>query len=138
MSNRIRELRLEKNLTQTELGKIINVSQRSVGFYETGDRDPDTDTLKQLADFFNVSIDYLLGRNNKTFDELTDDISEDLIFLGIDPEESKREHKAMRTINPYKNLTEDEIDKMEEYKRFLFLQRSKEESAAEEMSAMGK
>ena len=64
MINRLRELRKEKGLTQVELAKLLNVSDRSVGFYETGERDPDTETLKLLADFFNVSIDYLLCRAN--------------------------------------------------------------------------
>ncbi len=64
MVNRLRELRKEKGLTQIELAKLLNVSDRSVGFYETGERDPDTDTLKNLADFFSVSIDYLLCRSN--------------------------------------------------------------------------
>lgn len=62
MTNRIKQLRIEKNLTQEQLGKVLNVSGRSVGFYESGDRDPDTTTLGKLADYFNVSIDYLLGR----------------------------------------------------------------------------
>ena len=62
--NRIKLLRKEKNLTQADLGKLLNVSDRSVGFYENEKRDPDTDTLKILADFFEVSLDYLLGRTN--------------------------------------------------------------------------
>ncbi len=64
MNNRLRELRKEKGLTQIELAKILNVSDRSVGFYETGERDPDTETLKKLADYFDVTIDYLLGRSD--------------------------------------------------------------------------
>jgi transcriptional regulator with XRE-family HTH domain len=59
---RIRDLRKERGLTQAELAKVLKVSARTIGFYETGERDPDTDTLKKLADFFCVSIDYLLSR----------------------------------------------------------------------------
>jgi len=59
--NRIKELRKEKNMTQSDLAKLLNVSYRSVGFYENEKRDPDTHTLKILADLFDVSIDYLLG-----------------------------------------------------------------------------
>ncbi len=62
--NRIRALRKEKNITQAELGKFLKVSDRSIGFYELGERDPDTDTLRRLADYFDVSIDYLLGRSD--------------------------------------------------------------------------
>lgn len=76
---RLKRLRKEKKLTQTELGKIINVTKVSISGYESGDRTPDTDNLRRLSDFFGVSSDYLLGRtdnpnqidyiNNKEEDE---------------------------------------------------------------------
>lgn len=59
--NRIKELRENLNLTQTELGKKLNLSQITISGYERGYRDPDLETLLKLAKFFNVSIDYLLG-----------------------------------------------------------------------------
>jgi len=62
--HRIRELRNAKNLTQEELGKILNVSARSIGFYESGDRDPDTNSLNKLADYFGVTVDYIIGRSD--------------------------------------------------------------------------
>ena len=64
MMNRLKELRLEKNLLQSDIAKVINKSERTVGFYETGERDMGTETLAKLANFFNVSIDYLLGTSN--------------------------------------------------------------------------
>lgn len=63
--NRIKELRKNKGLTQADLAKILNVSDRTIGFYENEERDPDTGTLKILSSFFNVSIDYLLGLPDK-------------------------------------------------------------------------
>lgn len=62
--NRIKELRKQKGMTQASLAKVLKVSDRTVGFYENGDRDPDTDTLIKLADFFDVSVDYLLGHSD--------------------------------------------------------------------------
>lgn len=62
--NRIKELRKEKNLTQADLAKLLDVSDRSIGFYENEKRDPDTKALKKLADYFSVTIDYLLGRTD--------------------------------------------------------------------------
>ncbi len=62
--NRLRELRIEKRLLQSDIAKIINKSERTVGFYETGERDMGTETLSILADFFDVSIDYLLGKSD--------------------------------------------------------------------------
>lgn len=62
--NRLRELRIESELLQSDIAKIIDKSERTVGFYETGERDMGTETLAKLSDFFNVSIDYLLGKSN--------------------------------------------------------------------------
>ncbi|MCI8272867.1 MAG: helix-turn-helix transcriptional regulator [Clostridia bacterium] len=62
--NRLKELRIEKSLLQSDIAKIINKSERTVGFYETGERDMNTETLATLADYFGVSIDYLLGKSD--------------------------------------------------------------------------
>lgn len=60
---RLKELRLSKKLTQQQLGDIVHVSKVSISGYERGERSPDKDTLTALANFFNVSTDYLLGRD---------------------------------------------------------------------------
>ncbi len=60
----LRELRKEKNITMKKLGEIIGVAESTISLYENGKRQPDNVTLLKLADFFNVSVDYLLGRNN--------------------------------------------------------------------------
>lgn len=60
--DRLSELRKDKGLTQDGLGEIIQKGKGSVSRYEKGDRLPDAETLKRLADFFHVSVDYLLGR----------------------------------------------------------------------------
>ena len=59
--NRIKELRTERGITQADLAKILKISDRAVGYYENGDREPDYSTLLKIADYFDVSIDYLLG-----------------------------------------------------------------------------
>lgn len=61
---RLKELRLEKDITQKELGRILNLSQRSISQYELGIRFPDEIILNLMADFFDVSMDYLFGRTN--------------------------------------------------------------------------
>jgi len=63
---KLRDLRKSKGLTTTELGKIIGCSNPTITNYELGNRKPDPETLKKLADFFNVSVDYLLGREEFT------------------------------------------------------------------------
>lgn len=71
--NRLKELRLEKKLLQSDIAKIIDKSERTVGFYETGERDMNTETLAILSDFFNCSIDYLLGKSDIRNPEQQDD-----------------------------------------------------------------
>ena len=62
---RIRDLREDKDLTQSDMGKILSCSQRVYSNYERGDIDIPTATLIKLANFYNVSVDYLLERTNK-------------------------------------------------------------------------
>lgn len=61
MYNRIRELREDRDLTQKEIGTILNMSQTGYNQYEIGKNDIPTRVLIKLADFYNTSVDYLLG-----------------------------------------------------------------------------
>jgi Predicted transcriptional regulators len=61
---RLRELRNEKGVTQKDLSKVICVSDRVIGYYEANNRFPkDVDILIKLSDYFNVSVDFLIGRS---------------------------------------------------------------------------
>lgn len=62
---RIRDLREDSDLTQREMGEILNCSQRVYSNYERGDLDIPTEILIKLADFHDVSVDYILNRTNK-------------------------------------------------------------------------
>lgn len=67
---RIRDLREDRDLTQRELGEILMCSQRVYSDYERGVLDIPTEILIRLADFYNVSTDYILNRTDtKTFTE---------------------------------------------------------------------
>lgn len=59
---RLKKLRKEKNLSQSELGNVLGVSKVSISGYEKGTRVPSIENLLILLDFFNVSADFLLGR----------------------------------------------------------------------------
>ena len=61
---RIRDLREDRDLTQTDMGKVLSCSQRVYSNYERGDIDIPTATLIKIADFHNVSVDFLLGRTD--------------------------------------------------------------------------
>ena len=60
-SARIKELRLDKQLSQADLAKAMSVNQRTISNWEKAVRQPDFETLAMLAEFFQVSTDYLLG-----------------------------------------------------------------------------
>lgn len=58
---RLKELREEKNLTQNDIAKAINTSRPNIGRWEKGENEPSSSAVIALAQFFNVSADYLLG-----------------------------------------------------------------------------
>ena len=66
MYKRIRDLREDHDLTQTELSKILNCSQQVYSNYELGQRDIPTDILIKLAQFYQVTTDYILGLSDQT------------------------------------------------------------------------
>ena len=61
IGKRLKELRQQKGLTQPELAKRLNISVSSIGMYETDAREPSDEIKTKIADFFNVTVDYLLG-----------------------------------------------------------------------------
>lgn len=63
-SERIRELRIENGMTQDDVGKIIGVKRTSIYTYEKGLNYPEVRGLMALADYFDISVDYLLGRTD--------------------------------------------------------------------------
>ena len=60
---RIRNLREDNDLSQTELARILHISQRAYSHYENGEREIPLSILIALADYYKVSLDYLVGRN---------------------------------------------------------------------------
>ncbi|MBE6784519.1 MAG: helix-turn-helix transcriptional regulator [Ruminococcaceae bacterium] len=65
MLNRIRDLREDKDLTQSDVAKATGIDQKTLSNYETGKTNPDSYVIIKLAEFFDVSADYLLGRESE-------------------------------------------------------------------------
>ena len=63
---RLKQLRKEKNINQRELAKYLKVAPSTISMYENGQREPNFEVLEVLADFFNVDMNYLLGKTDKT------------------------------------------------------------------------
>ena len=101
--NRIKELRNEKGLLQADVAKYINKSERMVGFYENGKRDPNTDTLIKLSELFDASVDYILGKSNVRNPE---ELDTDKINIGL----SKKDY------NP---PSKEQQEKIEEFAKFV-------------------
>lgn len=75
--NRIKELRIEKGLTQSQLAELLGVNQTAAGKYERGELEPNFSTLIKLSQIFEVSIDFLIGH------------SDDLGVISISPHKEK-------------------------------------------------
>ena len=76
---RIKELREAKGLNQQGLALKLNLSQSTISYYETGERKPDLDALLRMSDFFDVSVDFLIGKSNIRKYSIIDDKDADSI-----------------------------------------------------------
>ncbi|MNB67196.1 HTH-type transcriptional regulator Xre [compost metagenome] len=82
-ASRLRKLRVAAKLTQSELSEKLGVGRTTIASYEQGNREPDLYTLNKIADFFNVNVDYLLGRSSNEHSVAHD---EDALGFMKDPE----------------------------------------------------
>ncbi|EJT5915775.1 XRE family transcriptional regulator [Clostridium perfringens] len=99
LNNRLKSLRNEKGVLQKDVAEYLKISTSAYGFYEQGKRIPDVETLNKLSDYYNVSIDYLLGKSSikESAEDIINDNSLTLALHNdndIDgelPEEAKKE-----------------------------------------------
>lgn len=76
--NVLKTLRTSNNIKQADLAKTIGVSASTIGMYEQGRREPDFDILQKIADYFNVSIDYLIGKAEKSDSRISEKDEKDI------------------------------------------------------------
>lgn len=104
--NRIKFLREEKGLYQKDLAKLLDVSIPAINYYENEKRTLDTETASMLADFFNVSIDYLLGKTDvRNAGKQIDDVLNEAM-IGMSAEE-------------YENLTETQKKQIRDFALYI-------------------
>ena len=77
-SSVLQQLRKEARLTQDQIAEILNVQKRTYGSWERGERQPDIEMLCKIADYFNVTTDYLLGRTPMEVEIIGDDSTDPL------------------------------------------------------------
>lgn len=91
----IRDLRKQKRMSQTELAKIIHVSQQTVTAWETGKAEPASSAVSNLADYFNVTTDYLLGRPEKKKEKQNVELTDDDIIMTYQGKELSDEDREI-------------------------------------------
>jgi transcriptional regulator with XRE-family HTH domain len=101
VGKRLRLLRTERELTQEELGKVLGVGKTTISQYESEVRKPDADMLKRIAQFFDVSVDYLLGLTEEKRPVKVETLA------------------AHRTDDPLKELPEEARRSLEEFKEYI-------------------
>jgi len=108
--NILRQLREEKELSQVELAKKLNITSQSLSQYELSKRMPDIEMVNRLADFFNVSVDYLLGRI---------DVKDSSIFSVKEDENKFGIHNEI--VNEIEKLSPESQEDLEAYIKLLKL-----------------
>lgn len=102
LGENLKTLRTNKKMTQQDVADMLNIPRGTYAHYEINKREPDNATLILLADFFEVTVDYLLGREEKT-----------------------TTIAAHRTDNPTDDLPKEALDKIEEFKELMRLKYGK-------------
>lgn len=95
---RLKELRKERRLTQTQVGNYLGITVSAYGNYELGQREPSIDMLLKLADYFGVTVDYLLGRDANTVTSIEPLKTKNIPALSEEDEDM---------LNQYLELSED-------------------------------
>lgn len=125
-SDRLKSLRKEKDLTGEQLGKIFNVTKTAVSYWESGKNFPGEDMVKKIAEYFEVSTDFLLGKS---------DIRNPYITEGIEVREEQEKYNVAKLDDDISiwfskdeysdDLPEDVKNSMRDYLRFLLKEHGK-------------
>lgn len=92
LSDNLKKLRIANKKTQKQVAEYLNITREAYTQYENGKREPDIETLKKLADYFNVSIDLLLDNNkNDLMENLTPEVLILIKKISSLSEESKKD-----------------------------------------------
>ncbi|AAY52819.1 gp33 [Listeria phage A500] len=114
--NRLKQLRKNTNKTQEDISKILGISRGAYSHIENGRNEPDMETIVKLANIFEVSTDYLLGKSNNGLvdtiaahidaDASEEDIKEILAYI----DEKRKEHTHEKDINITETASEKDKD----------------------------
>ena len=102
ISQRIKTLRSENNLTQSDLASILGIAKTTLAAYEQGKNEPSIDTLIKIADYFNISTDYLLGQTDVKSTDL--EISYIAKYLGLNERSINELHQYNKIAQENSNV----------------------------------
>lgn len=112
-TERLKAERKKNNITQTQLAEKLYLDRSSISKYESGKQISETPTLEKLADFFDVSIDYLLGKTdirNYEDNSSLNSINENLSTNGL---------KTLAALFDEEQFTQDDLDNIENFIKFI-------------------
>ncbi|MCC0783608.1 helix-turn-helix transcriptional regulator [Clostridioides sp. ES-S-0108-01] len=119
---RLKELRVKFGLKQYELAEILNVSQSTIGMYENDQRTPPAESIVKLAEYFNVTTDYLLGHTKANYSVDTDKTKIQSIIDSLASYESiKIPKEKFRSLDEYIDLINSDEDIKETIKMYMRL-----------------
>lgn len=97
-AERFRQLREENKVTQAELARVFNTAPSTISMYEQGRRTPPAEGLEEIADYFNVSVDYLLGRTDLRKPVLPADVKDIAFHLDVNELTDEGRQKVLEYI----------------------------------------
>lgn len=106
-----KELRLEKNLSQDKIASELDVSQSLINNWETGRSTPAPEMLEYIADYFNVSVDYLIGRSKYKNLEAGNNELDNILFSKAKDLSDEDKKAVLGIINALKKDVDKELDK---------------------------
>lgn len=124
----IRELRESLKISQKELAERIGISNVVLSRYELDDRKPDYDTLEKIADFFNVTTDYLIGRSDiKNPDQLTQESIKNEDYTALTPYQKEVIDFFLNSKSlSFQDKPENLLDALEEFEIFYEMLKKRE------------
>lgn len=124
VGNLITKLRKRRNLTQEGLAERVGISRASLSHYEKDRREPDYETLRKLADFFEVTTDYLLGRSDTSGGAESHD-SDSIREINRLLDKYEIDDMAFFDIEKWKSMSPEQIRQLESYFHYLVEQSKK-------------
>lgn len=121
LGDKIKELRKSKRINQMTLSKYLNVSKGAIGMWETNKREPDIQTIKQIANYFNVSLDYLLENEFKETNKKNQEKIKSESNYVITSEQNYEKILKLVLFDEIENITSDMINEVKEFAKLVKL-----------------